>query len=180
MGLQQSYRNDRGTHDFIRRVMALPFRPEEEIVPQFERLEGQVPDGNLNHFVRYVRATWIDGSTWTHSSWTVFMQSVRTNNDVEGWHQGLHRRASSRCQLPLYLLIDLLHREARLTSLNIRLVSEKKSLKECKGESSYRPKFSAFGQNLTMVSEARDNFLGPVLTLMDQAFKAKASRLILV
>ena len=48
------------------------------------------------------------------------------NNDVEGWHHGLHRRASSRSQLPMYLLIDLLHREARLTSLHIRLVSEKK------------------------------------------------------
>ena len=80
----------------------------------------------VQHFVQYVRATWIDGRTWTPSSWTVFMQSVRTNNDVEGWHHGLHRRASSRCQLPLYLLIDLLHPEARLTSLNIRLVSEKK------------------------------------------------------
>jgi len=120
------YEYDRGTHDFLRCVMALPFLSEEEIVPQFERLKGQVADGNLNHFVQYIRATWIDSITWTPSPWTVFMQSVRTNNDVEGWHHGLHCRTSSRCQLPLYLLIDMLHHEARLTSLNIRLASQKK------------------------------------------------------
>ena len=50
----------------------------------------------------------------------------RTNNDIEGWHLGLNRRAAGKSQLPLYLLISLLHREARLTSLQIRLVSEKK------------------------------------------------------
>ena len=40
--------------------------------------------------------------------------------------KGLNRRASGRTQLPLYLLIELLHREARLTAIQIRLVSEKK------------------------------------------------------
>ena len=54
------------------------------------------------------------------------MKSIRTNNDIEGWHLGLNRRASGKSQLPLYLLISLLHREARRTSLQIRLVSEKK------------------------------------------------------
>ena len=54
------------------------------------------------------------------------MKAIRTNNDIEGWHLGLNRRASGKSQLPLYLLITLLHREARLTSLQIRLVSERK------------------------------------------------------
>ena len=55
-----------------------------------------------------------------------FMKAIRTNNDIEGWHLGLNRRASGKSQLPLYLLITLLHREARLTSLQIRLVPERK------------------------------------------------------
>jgi len=126
--------------------MALPILPEEEIVPQFERLEGQVPDGNLNH--------------WHH-----------------GWHHGLHRRTSSRCQLPLYLLIDMLHRKARLTPLNIRLVSEKK-LKRVERQKYRQLQAKIF--SLTMVSEVRDNFLGPVLALMDPACRAKTSRLILI
>ena len=52
---------------------------------------------------------------------------MRTNNDVgEGWHNSLNRRASGRCQLPFYMLVNLLHREAKLTAINIRLVSELK------------------------------------------------------
>ena len=50
----------------------------------------------------------------------------RTNNDVEGWHHGLNRRASGRGQLPLYLLVQLLHRETRITAIQIRLESKKR------------------------------------------------------
>ena len=49
-----------------------------------------------------------------------------TNNDTEGWHHALNRGAEGKTRLPLYLLIQLLHQEARLTSLQIRLVTEKK------------------------------------------------------
>ena len=54
------------------------------------------------------------------------MMAVRTNNDIEGWHHALNRRAAGRWHMPFYLLIDLLHREAKLSALQIRLVSEKK------------------------------------------------------
>ena len=57
------------------------------------------------------------------------MFSVRTNNDVEGWHHGLRRRANGRSGLPFYLLVNLLHEEARLTAARIRLVSELKLAK---------------------------------------------------
>ena len=50
------------------------------------------------------------------------MQPIRKNNDTEGWHHGLKKTAADRCGLPL----DLLHKEARLVSLQIRLVSESK------------------------------------------------------
>ena len=56
------------------------------------------------------------------------MIATRSNNDVEGWHHGLHRHAAGK-NLNLYLLIDLLHQEARLTALPIRLVYEKKTCK---------------------------------------------------
>ena len=60
------------------------------------------------------------------SLWSVFMKAIRTNNEIEGWHLGLNRRASGKSQIPLYLLISLLHREARRIALQIRLVSERK------------------------------------------------------
>ena len=56
----------------------------------------------------------------------MYQQAIRTNNDTEGWHNALNRRASRQSGLPLYLLIELPDREARLTAVTIRLVSEKK------------------------------------------------------
>ncbi|RMX51819.1 hypothetical protein pdam_00021961, partial [Pocillopora damicornis] len=79
-------------------------------------------------------------SQWSPSSWSVVMKSVRTNNDIDGWHLGLNRRASGKSQLPLYLLIRLLHREARRTSLQIRLISERKLRSVQKKKSSENPR----------------------------------------
>ena len=90
-----------------------------------EALSNEV-SGTLLEFADYVSSTWISGSTWKPTDWTCCKQAIRTNNDIEGWHHGLNRLASGRTQLPLYLLIQLLHREARLTAIQIRLVSEKK------------------------------------------------------
>ena len=65
-------------------------------------------------------------ASWRPSCWSVYLRSVRTNNDVEGWHHGLNRRCHGKTQLPFYVLIQLLHEEAKLVSLQIRLVSERK------------------------------------------------------
>ena len=53
------------------------------------------------------------------------MQAVRTNNDVEGWHRRLNKRAVGG-QVPLYVLVPLLHSEAKLVSIQMKLVSEGK------------------------------------------------------
>ena len=126
LGLQQSYAEDEGTYKYLRKLMALPFLPEVEIIPMFHQLERQATTTKLQSFVEYVCKTWIRGSTWPPSSWIVYKQAVRTNNDIEEWHNALNRRASGKSQLPFYLMINLLHKEARLTSLHIRLVSEMK------------------------------------------------------
>ena len=125
LGLQTAYRHDRGTYSFVRKMMALPFLPEREIRPMFEALRNE-GSGTLIDFAEYVSSTWINGSTWAPTDWTCYKQAIRTNNDVEGWHNGLNRRASGRAQLPMYLLIQLLYREAKLTAIQIRLVSERK------------------------------------------------------
>ena len=49
--------------------------------------------------------------------------SSTTNNNLEGWHHGINRRAAHNSH---YVLIKLLHREAQLTAIQILLVSEKK------------------------------------------------------
>ena len=55
----------------------------------FESPVDAVPD-DIDHrvtsLVNYVQATWIESRLWPASSWTAFKSSVRTNNDVDGWH----------------------------------------------------------------------------------------------
>ena len=60
---------------------------------------------------------------WNPSAWCVYNQSVRTNNDVEGWHHRLNSHAG-RAQLQFYLLLQLLHEEARLVNITVDLVRE--------------------------------------------------------
>ena len=65
---------------------------------------------------------WIKSSTFSPSSWSVYGQPVRTNNDIEVWQNALNRRACSRVQLPFYLLIQLLHRESAVCTVQVRIV----------------------------------------------------------
>ena len=126
LGLQTAYMRDQGTYSLLRRFMALPFLPEATIPSAFRKLKRKATSATLQQFAAYVEKTWITSSVWPPSTWSVYLQSIRTNNDVEGWHNGLNRRAQGKSQLPLYLLIALLHEESRLTNLQIRLVSERK------------------------------------------------------
>ena len=46
------------------------------------------------------------------------------NNDIEGWHNALNRRASCRSVLAFDVLIQLLYQEARLVEVQMRLVAD--------------------------------------------------------
>jgi len=67
----------------------------------------------------------MSGPVWRPVDWSVYMHAVRTNNDVEGYHHAVNRRAG-KTQIGFYLLIQVLYEESRLTKLNIRLVNEGK------------------------------------------------------
>ncbi|KAI0235866.1 Ubiquitin conjugation factor E4 A [Lamellibrachia satsuma] len=56
---------------------------------------------------------------WPPTSWSVFGQSVRTNNDVEGWHHGFNTKAKQ--QMPFYQLTSQLYEEAAQIELTLRL-----------------------------------------------------------
>ena len=106
--------------------MALPFLPHHEIPPMFQRLRLQAQAQPLRDLVNYIERQWIESTMFPPKDWSVYRQPVRTNNDIEGWHLELNRRAGGQSGLPLYLLIELLEREARLTAITIRLVSNGK------------------------------------------------------
>ena len=51
------------------------------------------------------------------------MRQIRTNNNVEGWHLKLNQKAA-RGQVQFYLLIDLLHQEAKFVEAQAKLVRD--------------------------------------------------------
>ena len=126
MGLEPAYRTDSRSYKYIRKLMALPFLPEADITLMFQRLSDSATTTNLQALVQYVGDNWVSNAMWPPSCWSVYMLPIRTNNDIEGWHHSLNRRASNRVHLPFYLLVELLHQEARLVSIQIQLVSDGK------------------------------------------------------
>ena len=42
LALQSAYHNDRGTNNFIKKIMALPFPPEAEMQPVFRNFSGKL------------------------------------------------------------------------------------------------------------------------------------------
>ena len=131
-------------------------------------------------WVRELRIEYVD---WKHtpghpSCWSIFLRSVRTNNDVEGWHNGLNTRAQGKSQLPLYFLIDLLHKEAKLTSLNVRMVLEKelRRVQRRRYRQIQSKVFSLWG-DYSDGERRRDSYLRLVRRLLDrEEFKINSFR----
>ena len=128
LGLQVAYTEDQGTYEWIRKLLALPFLPYADITTQFERLRLGI-EGPRKELTDYIASQWIYNAIFPMKDWSVFMQPVRTNNDIEGWHNALNRRANGRSSLPFYVLIQLLHREARLVEVQMRLVADHKLMR---------------------------------------------------
>lgn len=107
--------------------MALPYLPKEHILSSFHRLREMVPVSNrlMIKFMAYINENWMCNETFPVKSWCVFGQPTRTNNDVEGWHNRLNRKARG-ASLHLYVMIKLLSDEAQCLPMQIKLVSEKK------------------------------------------------------
>ncbi|KAK6178753.1 hypothetical protein SNE40_011266 [Patella caerulea] len=82
--LQVAY-NERGdAYNFLRQLMALPFLPEEKIHGASMDMFQKTEDERVISVLEYVENQWISIRVFSAKSWSVFMRSVRTNNDVEG------------------------------------------------------------------------------------------------
>ena len=80
----------------------------------------------LEKVIQYIQSTWVNSTIFPPKAWSVYGQAVRTNNDLEGWHNGFNRRAGGRVHIPFYILIQHLHKEAKLFAIQVRLVSDRK------------------------------------------------------
>ena len=121
LGLVRAFRSSPDVRKYIKVLLALPLVPADEIEVAFN-LHASMATDQLKPLVEYINQTWINGK-WKPEDWSVFKRAIRTNNDVEGWHYRLNRQAQ-RANLPMYMLIKLLHTEARLIPYQLRLVSQ--------------------------------------------------------
>ena len=91
--------------------------------PLFTDLERKANSPALQKLVYYIRTTWIY-STFSPENWSVLNLPFRTNNDVEGWHHRINKKA--KINMPFYLLLQLLYEEANKISTKFKLLSLKK------------------------------------------------------
>jgi len=101
--------------------MDLYFLPVHHIPALFGQSQGEASADSVRSLMEYLRKTWIVSTVWAPSAWSVYGLGIRTDNDVDGWHNILNKRG--RPHMPFYILITPLHDEARLVHLQVRLVS---------------------------------------------------------
>ncbi|XP_071806979.1 uncharacterized protein [Asterias amurensis] len=124
-GLQPAYMEKADVYRLLSNLMGLPFLPAEFIHPMFQSLRRKAGTPMLQRVFDYVAATWITGPVWPPTTWSCYGQSIRTNNDCEGWHLRLLTKAR-KIKVPMYLLIKVLHDEALFVEVQVKLVSEHK------------------------------------------------------
>ena len=128
-GTKAAFIKDEGTHVFVKKLLALPYLPAEEILAAFTKLTEQQPlSHELQSLVDFVRSNWIDTTRFPPSKWLVYNCAVRTNNDLEGYHHKLNSDAE-KPNLPFYLQIDLLKKECQDVSITMRLISNHETKK---------------------------------------------------
>ena len=118
---QRAYNEKGDVHRFLTHVMALPFLPPEHIEPVFHQLDQRARTNELAAFMGYVWRQWFQSSTFGVRNVSLFMASVRTNNDLEGWHNKINSRMNSRGSVPFYLLLQELYKEATAIPMQARL-----------------------------------------------------------
>ena len=126
-----AYNSVDAVHNYIRMLFALPYLPADHIIRSFDEIAAGAND-QLLPLVDYVRSTWMLGQS-SPEDWCVYKRYIQTNNEVEGWHNRINMKAQ-RGNLQLYLLIQLLHSEAKLVPLQKLMITEDKFRKQQRKE----------------------------------------------
>ena len=79
----------------------------------------------LMKFLDYVESTWFRSSTWRPCNISVYNRLVRTNNDLEGYHNRLNSRcgSASKKKISIPNLIKVLYQEGNLVDFTYKMVS---------------------------------------------------------
>lgn len=112
--------------------MALPNLPPNHVKDSFDQLKLRLPVSEHTNALRelfaYFETNWVNSAKTPPETWSTWRRAVRTNNNVEGWHN----RLNSACASPhpnLYLLIWELGKETSYLPLQIRLVAQENLLR---------------------------------------------------
>ena len=78
----------------LRRGLALQFMPSSHIPQIFQQLRlssQRYEEGHhIHRYLDYLDQQWISSSTFPPSSWSQYGATIRTNNDLEGWHRSFN------------------------------------------------------------------------------------------
>jgi hypothetical protein len=83
-------------------------------------------DARVVNLFEYYKRTWLESTTWHKKNISIYMQTFRTNNDCEGWHRRFNHLTTHHGAPSMYHLIQLLYRESKLCSVNLKLLSAEK------------------------------------------------------
>ncbi|KAJ8298547.1 hypothetical protein KUTeg_023890 [Tegillarca granosa] len=116
LGLKTTY-SERGNpfHSYLQSTYLQPSR----------NFNKKLRSHNFKKLTSYVHDTWMTSTVWMVEHWTVFMTATRTNNNVEGRHNRLNTKAH-QAQLPFYVLVPKVLKEAKLLLVQCKMVSEEK------------------------------------------------------
>ena len=92
-------------------IIGIAILPCELIPKMFEQLVVNEEDEKLEGLNQYIQKTWMDGKLFTPKMCSVFKRKYTTNNNVEGWHNGIIKNVPTNgCNF--FQLINLLHDQA--------------------------------------------------------------------
>jgi hypothetical protein len=113
LGLVQAYDSRPEIRLHIRKLMALAFLPVSSVRLTFATLSFQA-DPILAPLFQYFRHQWM--SAIGPSTWNVYGESVRTNNDCEGWHRRFNNAVNTH-HPNLWKFLRCLHEEQAAADL---------------------------------------------------------------
>ena len=95
-------------YKFQRQVFALPFLPADHTLDAFYMLKEKATTEQLQNLMTCIEDNWFHSTVWSVAAWSIFGKSIRTNNDVEGWHNRVNTHAG-KSNLQIYLLLQLMY-----------------------------------------------------------------------
>ena len=118
IGLKKAYKEDIGTRDVLRKIMALCYIPKEHILPLFNKLKEKCTSPTMTRFATYFEDTWI--KSWSIADWCVFLCSICINNTLEG----LNNKFNSSCShnMPFYQLVSKIHADSTFVAFDVNFV----------------------------------------------------------